>query len=102
MRFTILTLLLISSQMVYSQRSPNFIVILADDQGWTETSVQMMNSVPNSKSNYHQTPNLKKLAAQGMRFSSGYAPAPVCVPSRFSIQFGQTPARLGITIGKDV
>ena len=74
--------------------SPNFIVILVDDQGWNGTSVQMSDKEPLSKSDYHLTPNLKKLANNGMRFSSAYASAPVCSPSRYAIQLGQTPARL--------
>ena len=74
--------------------APNFILILSDDQGWNGTSVQMMDDVPQSKSDYHETPNLECLANRGMRFSSAYASAPVCSPSRYSIQFGQTPARL--------
>jgi arylsulfatase A len=77
-----------------NKKSPNFIIILADDQGWNGTSVQMMNEEIRSKSDYHQTPNLEALAKRGMRFSSAYASAPVCSPSRYSIQFGQTPARL--------
>ncbi|MGI9594116.1 MAG: sulfatase [Patiriisocius sp.] len=77
-----------------TQKSPNFIVILTDDQGWNGTSVQMMDGNIHSKSDYHYTPNVEKLATRGMRFSSAYASAPVCSPSRYSIQFGQTPARL--------
>ena len=73
---------------------PNFIIILVDDQGWNGTSVQMMDGELLSKSDYHHTPNIEKLANNGMRFSSSYASAPVCSPSRYSIQFGQTPARL--------
>ena len=74
--------------------APNFILILSDDQGWNGTSVQMMDDVQQSKSDYHETPNLERLANRGMRFSSAYASAPVCSPSRYSIQFGQTPARM--------
>ena len=77
-----------------NETSPNFILILTDDQGWNGTSVQMMDDEPKSKSDYHETPNLESLAERGMRFSSAYASAPVCSPSRYSIQFGQTPARL--------
>lgn len=77
-------------------KSPNFIFILADDQGWNGTSVQMMNSEPLSKSDYYETPNLEKLASQGIKFSNAYASAPVCAPSRYSLQFGMTPARLGL------
>jgi len=73
---------------------PNFIIILVDDQGWNGTSVKMMNSEKNSKSDFYQTPNIEKLAKKGIKFSSAYASAPVCAPSRYSIQFGQTPARL--------
>ena len=75
---------------------PNFIFILVDDQGWNGTSVQMMANDSLSKSDYYQTPNLEKLAAKGMIFSNAYAAAPVCAPSRYSIQFGQTPARLSL------
>jgi arylsulfatase A len=77
-----------------NKKSPNFIIILVDDQGWNGTSVQMMDDEIQSKSDYHQTPNIEALANRGMRFSSAYASAPVCSPSRYSIQFGQTPARL--------
>ena len=76
------------------EKAPNFIVILVDDQGWNGTSVQMSDELSQSKSDYHQTPNILTLANRGMRFSSAYASAPVCSPSRYSIQFGQTPARL--------
>ena len=76
------------------QSNPNFIIILVDDQGWNGTSVQMMDNEINSKSDFYQTPNIEKLAKKGIRFSSAYASAPVCAPSRYSIQFGQTPARL--------
>jgi len=75
-------------------KQPNFILILSDDQGWNGTSVQMMNNEIQSKSDYHQTPNIEALSNRGMRFSSAYASAPVCSPSRYSIQFGQSPARL--------
>ena len=77
-----------------NEKPPNFIIILADDQGWNGTSVQMMDDEIQSKSDYHQTPHIEALANRGMRFSSAYASAPVCSPSRYSIQFGQTPARL--------
>ena len=76
--------------------SPNFILILADDQGWNGTSVKMMQNEPGSKSDYFETPNLELLAEKGIRFSDAYASAPVCAPSRYSIQFGKTPARLSL------
>ncbi len=81
---------------------PNIILILTDDQGWTDTSVQMMADRPDSKSDFYQTPNLERLAREGMRFSSGYISAPQCSPTRVSIQFGKTPARLKQTHNHDL
>ena len=94
--------LLISFLLVYNpifptderEKSPNFIFILADDQGWNGTSVKMNDTIPYSASDFYETPNLEILAKKGMVFSNAYASAPVCAPSRYSIQFGQTPARL--------
>ena len=96
-------LLLFSCNLINSSKekkknitSPNFILILADDQGWNGTSVKMMHNEPGSKSDYFETPNLELLAKRGIRFSDAYASAPVCAPSRYSIQFGKTPARLSL------
>jgi arylsulfatase A-like enzyme len=68
--------------------------MLSDDQGWNGLSVAMHPDVAGSKGEIFHTPNLEKLAAQGMRFSSAYAPAPVCSPTRISIQTGKSPAQL--------
>ncbi|MFM8733765.1 MAG: sulfatase [Pirellulales bacterium] len=73
---------------------PNIILMLADDQGWNGTSVAMHPDLPASRSEIIQTPNLERLAARGMRFSNAYAPAPVCSPTRISLQTGKSPARL--------
>lgn len=72
---------------------PNFILILTDDQGWASTSFRMHPEIAESRCDYLHTPNMAKLAEGGMRFISGYAPAPLCTPTRRSIQFGMTPAR---------
>lgn len=76
------------------KKYPNILLVLTDDQGWTDTSVQMMKSRPDSKSDFYQTPALERMAKQGMTFSSAYSPSPVCGPTRESIQFGKTAARL--------
>ena len=76
---------------------PNIIVLLADDQDWNGLSTPMHPNLPGSKSDYHETPRLAQFASQGMRFSNGYAPAPVCSPTRISLQTGMSPARLGWT-----
>ena len=75
-------------------RRPNFVLLLSDDQDWTGLSVAMHDEVGNSKSDFYQTPNLEKLAAQGMRFTDAYAPSPVCSPTRYSLQTGKSPAAL--------
>lgn len=73
---------------------PNFVVILADDMGWTGSSVAMSSTIPESKSGFYFTPNIDTLLAQkGMTFSQGYAPAAKCSPSRCAILTGQTTAR---------
>lgn len=77
--------------------SPNFIVILTDDQGWGTTSVAMDPLVPESKSDFFQTPNIARLAAAGMRFAQGYASHCNCSPSRGSLQTGRSPAALHLT-----
>jgi len=61
-------------------------------------SSAMDDNHPEAHSDYHRTPHMDALAARGMRFSQGYAAAPVCSPTRYSIQFGKSPARLGKTI----
>ncbi len=76
---------------------PNIILILADDQGWDGTSVQMDDANILSKSDYYQTPNLEVLASEGMKFSQAYSASPVCSPSRYAILTGLSPARLGMT-----
>lgn len=73
---------------------PNIIFMLSDDQGWTETSVPMHPNISNSMSEVIETPNLLKLAKQGMRFSQAYSPAPVCAPTRISLQTGKSPGQV--------
>ena len=68
---------------------PNIVFILADDLGWADLGCY--------GSTFHETPNLDKLAAQGMRFTDAYAACAVCSPTRASILTGKYPARLHIT-----
>lgn len=75
---------------------PNVILIVADDLGWTQTSVPMDDRPSlNTSSPYIRTPNLERLAASGMVFSNGYAPAAVCTPTRRAIMGGVSTARSG-------
>jgi arylsulfatase A-like enzyme len=76
-----------------SQSSPNFIVFYIDDLGWMDTSLEMMENRPDTRSHYYDTPNLVKFAKEGLTFSRAYASAPVCSPSRTALQHGTTPAK---------
>lgn len=81
--------------------SPNIILILADDLGWSSLSTPADIKIPDSRSDFHQTPNIDRIFDEGMRFSSGYSAAAVSSPTRYSIQTGQTPARLNhIKVGQ--
>jgi arylsulfatase A len=73
-----------------SSPRPNFVFILADDLGWSDLGCY--------GSYLHETPNIDRLARQGMRFTDAYAAAPVCSPTRASIMTGKCPARLHMTI----
>jgi len=76
---------------------PNFVVIFTDDQGWGTTSIQYDPDVPESKSDFFQTPSLERLAKMGMRFTDGYASHPNCSPSRAALLTGRSPAGLKFT-----
>ena len=68
---------------------PNIIFILIDDMGWMDVGCD--------GGTFHETPNIDRLAAQGVRFTNGYAACPVCSPTRASILTGKYPARLHLT-----
>ncbi len=76
---------------------PSFVFILADDMAWTGLSVASDNRMPESKSDFYQTPHIELLARDGMRFSNAYAPAPMCMPTRASLLTGKSPAQLHMT-----
>lgn len=76
---------------------PNFVVIMAEAQGWAQTSVQMDDRVPASRSRAFTTPAVERLAREGMRFTFGYALSPRCTPSRAALFTGRNPAALQMT-----
>ena len=85
-------------------RSPNFVVIMTEAQGWSNTSVAMDDRSPESKSPIFRTPAVERLAREGMRFAYGYAASPRCTPSRAALLTGKSPAVLHMTfvgIGRD-
>ncbi len=69
-------------------KSPNILFMLSDDQGYNDLSSYGSNQV--------KTPNLDKLAAQGMRFTDFYAASAICSPSRAGLLTGRIPSRCGI------
>ena len=73
---------------------PNIIFLLSDDQNWNGLSVAMDPDEPRSRNTFIETPNLERLAEEGMCLSDAYAPAPVCAASRVSMLTGKSPARL--------
>ncbi len=85
------------SQESKAEKPPNIIIFLVDDMGLMDTSVAFMvdtdgNPVKYPLNDYYRTPNMEKLAGQGIRFSNFYAHS-VCSPTRVSIMTGQNSAR---------
>jgi len=72
-----------------SVQQPNIVFILADDLGWTDLGCY--------GNKFNETPNIDKLAENGIRFTQAYAACPVCSPTRASILTGKYPARLQLT-----
>ncbi len=86
----ILVLLLFSPLLTFAvEAKPNFVLFLADDLGWTGLS--------SFGSDLYETPNLDRLAEQGVKFTNAYAACTVCSPSRAAIITGKYPARLHLT-----
>lgn len=71
------------------KRAPNIVFIMADDLGINDLSCYGRKD--------QATPNLDRLAKQGMRFTSAYSAASICSPTRAAIMTGQSPARLHLT-----
>lgn len=101
--FALLSLVCITSctSTLKENTSPNIIIFLVDDMGLMDTSVPFLtdsngNLAEYPLNDYYHTPNMKTLAAQGIRFTNFYAHS-VCSPTRTSILTGQNSARHGVT-----
>lgn len=71
---------------------PNFVFILADDLGYTDLACY--------GSKYYETPNIDRMAAEGMKFTDGYTAGPNCQPTRAALISGQYGPRTGVyTVG---
>src|SRR5260221_8552788 len=60
---------------------PNIVIILADDIGYGDAGCYGGTAIP--------TPHIDRLAASGLRFTQGYAPAATCTPSRYALLTGE-------------
>src|SRR4051812_26343414 len=69
-------------------KPPNIVIILADDLGYGDLGCYGHPSI--------HTPNLDRLAAEGMRFTDFYVAACVCTPSRTALLTGRLPVRSGM------
>ena len=80
-----------------AQERPNVVLILADDLGWTQLG--------SYGGQAYRTPNIDRLAGEGLRFTDAYSAAAVCSPTRAALISGQYPGRLHLTNhirGRDV
>ncbi|PQO40894.1 sulfatase [Blastopirellula marina] len=89
LRFSLAFLVLsVFTSFAQADDRPNFLVIMCDDLGYGDLQCYGHPSI--------RTPNLNKLASEGVRFTSYYSAAPVCSPSRAGLVTGQTPTQVGI------
>ena len=72
-----------------AERPPNIVFFMVDDLGWSDIGV--------FGSTFYETPNIDRLAEQGVRFTNAYAAAHVCSPTRAALLTGKYPARLRLT-----
>ena len=79
LRFLCLCTLIVQSH-AESTTKPNIIFVLADDLGWSELGCY--------GNTFNETPNLDRLAKEGIRFTHAYAAAPVCSPYRAAFLTG--------------
>jgi arylsulfatase A-like enzyme len=87
--FAALMLLASALPALAAERRPNVVLILIDDLGQRDLGCY--------GSTYYHTPNIDRLAKQGLRFTDAYAACPVCSPTRASILTGKYPQRFDIT-----
>jgi len=85
----LLALLMAPSGHATERKRPNIVVVFIDDMGWGDFSCFGNTAV--------KTPNIDRLAAEGLRFEQFYVNSPICSPSRTAISTGQYPQRWRIT-----
>ncbi|WP_339923192.1 sulfatase [uncultured Cyclobacterium sp.] len=83
------------SDIPTKKKQPNIVFFFVGDMGWQDTSVPFYKEVTALNQRY-QTPNMERLAREGMKFTQAYASA-VCTPSRVSLMTGVNAARHKVT-----
>ena len=76
----LLALAALAAPIAFAAERPNVIVIMADDLGYGDISSNGATTI--------KTPNIDRLAAEGLRFTSGYCSASTCTPTRYSFLTG--------------
>lgn len=90
MKFGILTLFLATlAPLMAAERKPNIVMVLIDDMGWGDFSCFGNKDA--------KTPNIDRLASEGLRFRQFYVNSSICSPSRCALTTGQYPQRWRIT-----
>ena len=93
MRIALIWCCLLSS-CLWAKEKPNILIILVDDLGWRDTGYM--------GSDFYETPNIDRLASEGMYFTNAYAAAANCAPARASLLAGQyTPRHKIYNVGTD-
>jgi arylsulfatase A len=83
-----LALLCASGLPAAAEKRPNILFVLFDDMGWGQPQCYRQDSAL-------RTPNLDKLASQGMRFTDAHSASAVCTPTRYGVLTGRYPSRIG-------
>jgi arylsulfatase A-like enzyme len=94
-KYLLLIAALVLPLLIYGQQRPNIVVFMVDDMGWMDTSVPFGDSVM-ARNKYYHTPNMERLARQGMKFTNAYA-TPICTPTRVSMISGMNAAHHAVT-----
>src|SRR5712664_250634 len=86
---SLLRALFLSPLTVLAAQRPNFLFVLIDDMGYADLSCYGQKQI--------ETPNIDRMAAEGIRFTQFYVNSPICSPSRVALTTGQYPNRWRIT-----
>jgi uncharacterized sulfatase len=86
---SLLLVLLLTPITIFAAQRPNFLFVLIDDMGYADLSCYGQKAI--------ETPNIDRMAKEGIRFTQFYVNSPICSPSRTALMTGQFPARWRIT-----